>query len=148
MKFWDRVNKRGDCWLWMGAVYKASGYGQVRPKGRKPTTAHRYAYELAYGSAPEGMDVCHRCDVRLCVRPSHLFAGSRQQNMQDAVKKGRQYHGARHHRARLAAQDVVRIRSGTLTVSQWARALGVHYETVRDAKIGRTWKAVGTEVVS
>ena len=31
----------------------------------------------------------HRCDVRCCVRPDHLLAGTQAQNVADTVRRGR-----------------------------------------------------------
>jgi hypothetical protein len=86
-RFWAKVNKSGECWEWLGTK-NPGGYGcfKVNYKMRK---AHRVAYELGHGSIPADLCVLHRCDNPGCVRPDHLFLGTRSENMQDMQKKGR-----------------------------------------------------------
>jgi len=76
------------CWLWLGRVDPDSGYGQFSLNDRI-TRAHRAAWLLYRGDIPAGRLVLHRCDVRCCVNPNHLFLGSHKDNMRDCITKGR-----------------------------------------------------------
>jgi len=75
------------CWLWEGAVGDCN-YGTMRLNGRK-ANAHRVAFILFNGPAPEGIEVMHTCDTPLCVNPRHLVLGTHAENMRDMVRKGR-----------------------------------------------------------
>jgi len=74
------------CWLYTKLIMK--GYGHLNINGIK-VPAHRVSYELHNSSIPQGMYICHKCDVRECVNPHHLFVGTHLDNMQDKVHKGR-----------------------------------------------------------
>jgi hypothetical protein len=76
------------CWLWDASVNTA-GYGQLNIE-KRPRLAHRLAYEHYVGPIPEGMHVCHRCDVPACCNPNHLFIGTHLDNMRDMDAKGAQ----------------------------------------------------------
>lgn len=89
-----KINPKSDCWEWIGWVEK-NGYGRMTFK-RKTGWAHRYAYEAHLGKIPKGMDVCHTCDNRKCCNPEHLFVGTRKDNMQDCMRKGRTSRGLIH----------------------------------------------------
>lgn len=89
-RFWEKVDKSGDCWLWTAAL-SPEGYGtlSVGGRGEGMVSAHRVSWQLAFGPIPVDKEVCHHCDVRPCVRPDHLFLGTRKDNMIDCSNKGR-----------------------------------------------------------
>jgi HNH endonuclease len=84
----SKINKTDSCWLWTGKP-NYWGYGRLAVD-KKALYAHRLSYELWVGPIPEDKPfVCHHCDIPLCVNPSHLFAGTAEDNNQDCAKKGR-----------------------------------------------------------
>lgn len=108
-RFWSHVQKTPTCWEWTAS--KRDGYGLFQSIARKSAgNAHRVAWVLAYGDIPKGSLVLHKCDNRSCVKPSHLFLGTYQDNMDDRNKKGRQARGERNAHARLTADQVTTIR--------------------------------------
>jgi len=69
-RFWRKVDKTGECWLWTASRLK--GYGTFWVGPGKFVSAHRYSYEQQCGPIPEGLVLDHLCRVRHCVNPAHL----------------------------------------------------------------------------
>lgn len=130
------------CWLWTGYLIR-SGYGQIALVGKKwkvMTPAHRASWLIHNGNIPDGMWVLHRCDVRSCVNPSHLFIGTRKENVKDMLMKRRQATGERHGRAKLNNESVLEIRSSLESSSKLAARYGVSTEAIREVRVNNTWK--------
>ena len=125
-KFKSKTKKVGDCLIWTGGNPKR--YGYVWYEG-KTQYVHRVAYKLFIGKIPRGNDVCHHCDVMACINPDHLFTGSRQDNMDDAARKGRIISGEKHKGSKLTNLEVSQLRrvyrKGGITEKELSRLYGI-----------------------
>ena len=160
-RFWSRVEQRGpnECWPWThGRV--SFGYGSFKAAG-KFWSAHRFSWSIKNGPIPTGKWVLHSCDNPPCCNPAHLFLGTRQDNIDDMMKKGRDrkvsgdewasvhdsqsVRGESNGRARLTADDVILIRSKVAagqTVASLARELTMSEGALRGIVKRRKWKHV------
>ena len=152
--FWAKVEKKGpkDCWLW-NASKIWNGYGAFWD-GEKNVRAHRFSWSLENGKIKSGLCVLHRCDIRLCVNPSHLFLGTRLDNAQDSIKKGRfitpkrianYARGVRNPAAKLDESKVIKmreLRKAGLSIREIAKKFGVTFSPARHAISGINWKHV------
>lgn len=117
-RFWRKVNKDGpimphmdsQCWVWT-APTNSGGYGKIRISSIS-TLAHRFSYELHYGSIPAGLFICHHCDNPACIKPDHLYAGTAIDNAHDVDKRGLRHArmGESHPFSKLTEEDVLYIR--------------------------------------
>lgn len=92
----NKIKNAGDCWIWTGTKNKG-GYGQFGSDG-KIVSVHRYVWKYFNGGILNGLFVLHKCDVRNCVNPDHLFLGTAKDNAVDKVSKGRGAKGKRSGR--------------------------------------------------
>lgn len=140
IRFWARVDKTGSCWEWRGATNE-TGYG-VFYAGKR-YKSHRYAWESEYGSIPDGMNVLHRCDNPPCVRPSHLFLGTKKDNTHDMIKKGRlvvpglKGEGNANHK--LTERDVLEIRASDERGCDLARRFNVTQTLIYLVRSRKAW---------
>ncbi len=83
------------CWIWIGPMFQ-NGYGEAT-KGIAGSRkrAHRLAWEISRGVIPDGLSVLHRCDVKCCVSPEHLYLGTALDNARDAVERGQNFKASR-----------------------------------------------------
>ncbi len=123
---WSSVSLGGGCWVWTGALTH-NGYGvfYARLNGQTFWRAHRYSWTLHNGVIPDGLGICHSCDNRACVKPTHLFPATQQQNLQDASRKGR-LSGENNANAKLTEEDVRAIRLSHDDPNALAAMYGVH----------------------
>ncbi len=83
----SKIEKTDSCWLWTGYV-TTRGYGYIGFLKRR-WLAHRLFYTAFKGPIPDGLMVCHSCDVPACVNLDHLWLGSQGENVMDCLRKGR-----------------------------------------------------------
>jgi hypothetical protein len=131
-RFEEKYLRKSDheCWEWTASL-NAGGYGQITI-GLRPHHAMRVSYSLYVGDIPPGMCVCHRCDNRKCVNPSHLFIGTVAENNADMRKKGRQRGGPGNPargmslpQTKLSDEQILEIRSATGSLRQLGAIYGV-----------------------
>lgn len=137
------------CWLWENFT-DALGYGRTEMAGVPEHRAHRIAWHLTHGPVPRGLRVLHKCDVRCCVNPDHLFIGTQADNVADMVRKGRNRNntprGSANHYARLDEDSVWAIRQmlahKLFTQAEIARDYGVSPMTLSRIANNQTWRHV------
>lgn len=142
-RFMERVeaDPNSGCWLWTGAL-DIGGYGLIGGAGLSNLKVHRLSYEANVGPIPPGLFVLHKCDVRCCCNPNHLFVGTKQDNAIDAVRKGWWVDnvGEKHGMSKLSNDSVRLIRDALKTdetQKSIARRFGVHQTTICDIKRGK-----------
>lgn len=142
-RFEANFQKGEGCWLWTASC--RNGYGRIRI-GNMKLTASRVSYELYIGPIGDGKMVCHKCDNPTCVNPSHLFLGTRQQNIDDMVAKGRsvlgRQRGEENPKAKLTTEQVLAIRADKRSQSLIAAEYGVQQAAVSKIKLGKVWRHV------
>lgn len=135
-RFWEKVDKSGDCWEWLGCKDK-DGYGFFRVNG-KNKKAHRFALEIGGDELGDSL-VLHKCDNPSCVRPLHLFTGDISDNQIDAAIK------KRTAGQKLTVEDVRQIRERRKageTAKKIASDYSIKTGTVYHIQYRRKWKHV------
>lgn len=137
------------CWLWMGNR-TIHGYGKIKAEG-KNKSAHRVSYEVFKGPINDGLWVLHKCDVRACVNPDHLYLGTHADNTADMVKRNRSVKwggrrkGLNNPNCRLSEDEikevVILLKSG-VTHQRVADRFGVGRSTITHLWLGRTWEGL------
>lgn len=157
-RFDAKVLKGDGCWEWQ-ATKNNKGYGMIgitTAIGKR--LAHRVSYELHIGPIPDGLCVLHRCDNPACVRPGHLFLGTKRDNVADMDTKGRRVVGINpdnkpprhteddHPRAKLTVRLVEALRhrhAAGASLCALARECDVNKTVMRRALQGKTWPSAG-----
>lgn len=145
IRFWRFVDRGAPdaCWLWRGQPEQGSGYGRIRVSPDPSVNhvkAHRFSWELAHGPIPDGKMVLHKCDVRACVNPAHLYVGDHDQNMRDKAERGT--HRGEKVWGKLRAEDIIAIRARKESQSKLAARYGVANSLIWAIQQRRIWRHV------
>jgi hypothetical protein len=130
-----------DCWIWVAGRTAQKSHGRVRFTNengdRYSEYAHRAAYISFFGKPSEGTFICHKCGVGLCVRPSHLYAGTAATNGKDTadMRMGK--------KAKLTYQQAYEIRCSYQSgekLQNIADQYGVAFGTVYPIVMGKSYR--------
>ena len=153
-RFWSHTVRGLGCWLWNGAK-NSRGYGRLKWRDAagifRADYAHRVAWKITNGPIPQALCVCHSCDIPLCVNPVHLWIGTKKDNTQDAMRKGRmrppppssvRARGEAIGVSKLTPEAVASIRSSGASYRTLAARFGVSTPTIWHIKARKTWRHV------
>jgi hypothetical protein len=154
-RFWSKVSEANEngCRIWTAGTSN-EGYGRFRI-GEKRWLSHRLVWLI--NNPDDDIDnllICHICDTPPCVEYTHLFKGTKKDNNDDKINKGRYRNGLglhyncgeNHPRAKLTEADVVRIRLLYEYGGRSRQSLAVEYNvsesTIQHIVEYKTWKEV------
>lgn len=135
-----------NCWLWQGKL-NGSGYGSFCINGVN-MGAHR-ASKIIYSDLDiTNKYACHSCDIRNCVNPDHIWIGTNSDNMADAALKGRNISQLKPHirkgesngNSKLKLNDVLAIRSSTMSNKELAIKYNIHSSQISKIKANKAWR--------
>lgn len=142
------------CMIWVGARNKTmidkEAYGYFWMHSLKiGIAAHRFSYQLHNGIIIPNKKilVCHKCDVRLCVAPDHLFLGTHKENTQDMLLKNREARGEKTGTSKLKESDVITIRKlliDGIEGKEIAKQFNVSKSTISSIKLNENWNYLKT----
>lgn len=149
MIFSDRVIKNlsnyeivteSGCHVFMGALNKKQ-YGRIW-FAEQSQGAHRISYMYHRGLIPKDLHILHSCDVRCCINPEHLRAGTNTENVADAVKRDKiiGWKGTTNPAAILTDLQVLDIRNGNFTPKYYMRKYTISKHCVSDIRRNKTWR--------
>jgi hypothetical protein len=144
-RFWAKVDKSGDCWIW--TAYRENGSGMFGLKSadgvHKPQTAHRTSWILHHGPIPKGMEIIRTCRNLACVRPEHLAIGDRKRTGMNRVNLAKTNRGERSGASKLTEENVRDIRhryaAGGITLAMLGAEYGVSAPSIHDIVRMVTW---------
>jgi len=151
-RFFNKVDKQLDCWIWTAST--RSGYGAFKVFG-KTQSAHRISWEVHNNrSVPEGKLVCHKCNNKLCVNPEHLYIGTYSDNSKDAVQAGvrnsyKYACGEKAGTAKLTQANIlkiVKLHEQGLSHKEIAKKFKVGTCTIGNILRGESWKHINRKV--
>lgn len=136
------INKRG-CHICTSHIIGTQGYPFLWKNGRDQNM-HRVLYEEAYGPLTPGLVVRHNCDDTHCINLNHLISGTRTDNTNDMIKRGRANppHGERSGTAKLTRAKVSIIRRSKCTQDLLAARYNVNQSTISRIRSGEGWIGV------
>lgn len=148
-RFYEKFipDQNSGCWIWIAAL-DSDGYGVIYERiGRSAqiqTKAHIVSYRIHHGEIPRKKYILHKCDIKNCVHPDHIYAGTHQQNMKDKAERSL-YRGENHVKSIFKNDDVRNIKAllkRGFSCAYIGRLYKVPAVTIVSIKIERTWRHI------
>lgn len=139
-----KVGGPDDCWLWLGAM-DGESYGRIGIDGTS-VKVHRVMYNIYFGEIGD-YQINHKCDIRNCVNPHHLYKGSQSENIQEMWDRGRrdkeEMRGENNPKSKLtneqAAEIKERLDNGEETHAEIAQDYPVTKSVIGNISAGLAW---------
>ena len=146
-RYWSKVNKDGPvvredlgpCWIWRATKCR-DGYGRFQLSDKSPVLASRMSWLLTFLFLPKELCVLHKCDYPPCVRPDHLFLGTKADNARDMVAKGRNVPGRRVDE--MGRETIREARSKGVSARDLSKRYGLSESTIYGILAGKQWGPV------
>lgn len=135
----DRIPFSG-CYIWTGHV-NFHGYGVITRRKEK-LYAHRATWESINGPLPVGRFALHTCDVKCCVNPNHIYAGTLKENSRDWTERGPGNRGESNGQSKLTAANVKEIFASDEPTLVLAKKFSISRSNVQFIKNRKAWKHV------
>jgi len=126
----------GECWPWLGSP-STYGYGVFRTPEKSADKAHRVSYLMHRGEIPDGLQVMHSCDNRICVNPAHLSLGTNAQNQEQAWARDR-----KQRVRKLSPEDIKAIKKSKETNTKMAVIFGVNQSEISRIRSGKRGNSI------
>jgi hypothetical protein len=146
-----KINENG-CHIVTSHLWKdPAGYVRTNRKinGKRINLMHRYIYLTKVGDIPAGLCVCHKCDVKDCINPTHFFLGTKAENNNDRHKKGRtsrvsRCYGEKNGSRKLSNDDILNIRKQKYSITQreLAKKYGVTKHHISKIQRDERWSHI------
>jgi hypothetical protein len=156
----DSIAAHGDsdaCLEWPFGTNKHR-YGTISSKsnGDGDSLVSRVVFKKFNGPLADNECALHSCDNPPCYSPKHLWKGTKGDNTQDMMRKGRHgrkgkpgMRGQQHPMRKLSADDVLEIRKHydptkkRTGAGALAKRFGVNRNTIANAAGGKSWSDLG-----
>ena len=139
-RFLRRVEKTDTCWLWKGGKY-SNGYGQLVERIWGDGYTHRWSFKYYHKQEiPDGYDIRHKCDNRICVNPNHLELGTRKQNVADMIER---FPGKPCNRKfeKEQIEEIKALRQSGLMYKEIAERFNCNRRTIEKICLNKTYKS-------
>lgn len=133
----------GNCWQCSSHKPNTKGYYHITHNlSHGFFTLHREVYSLVNGIILNNNIIRHTCDNPSCINPEHLLQGTHQDNMNDAVERGRQARGERNRHAKLTETEARYIKYSNESIPDLVNRYGITKMMVYGIRTGMYWKHI------